>query len=95
MTQIYYGSKWITDFGVHSETAFINIPSLLQQEFFVIAKNMKEIKFGHFTGEIKNGSKTLIEIDLSHSSLNMQPIKSLFKIIRQIQYCEGFNTVAK
>lgn len=25
---------------------------------------MKEIKIGHFTGEIKNGSKTMIEIDL-------------------------------
>lgn len=64
MTQRYYGIKWIMDFGVHSETEFINIPSLLPLEFFVITKNMKEIKIGHFTGEIKNGSKTMIEIDL-------------------------------
>lgn len=64
MTQIYYGIKWIMDFGVHSETECINIPSLLSPELFVIAKNMKEIKIEHFTGEIKNGNQTMIEINL-------------------------------
>lgn len=44
MTQIYSGIKWIRDIGVHSETEFIHIPSLLPPEFFAIAKNMKEIK---------------------------------------------------
>lgn len=29
----------------------------------------------------------------SHYSLNMQSIKTFFKIIRQIQYCEGVNIV--
>lgn len=79
---------------------------------------MKEIKIGHFTGKIKHGSKTMIEIDLqsdrnysllvmgkkikleniglqSHNSLNTQSVKSLFKIITQIQYCKGVSTVEK
>lgn len=31
----------------------------------------------------------------SHYSLNTQSVKSLFKIIRKIQYCKGVSTVDK
>ena len=43
---------------------FINIPSLLPPDFFVITNKVEEIKIGHFTGEIINGRKSMIEIDL-------------------------------
>ena len=47
-----------------SETEeFINIPSLLPPDFFLI-NNVEEIKIGHLTEEIINGRKFMIEIDL-------------------------------
>ena len=47
-----------------SEIELINIASLSQPDFFVITNNVEKINRRHFTGEIVNGRKSLIEIDL-------------------------------
>ncbi|CAC5412159.1 unnamed protein product [Mytilus coruscus] len=115
-TQRYYGLSWKQDNISQPEILFIDIQTLLPTDYFVISKTPISMKIGHFTGEIINGSKIMIEIQLETDgsisllvmgkkielekigiqekfSMTVSSIESLFKIIKQLSYCSGVNTV--
>ena len=79
---------------------------------------MEEIRIGHFTGEIINGRKFMIEIDLpsdgkyslymmgkkidtenkglqNHFLLTPMSVKSLLKVISDLQYYRGMKTIKR
>ena len=115
-TQRYYGLSWKQDAISQPSILFIDIQTLLPEDYFVISKTQTSMKIGHFTGEIINGSKIMIEIQLESDggisllvmgkkiglekiglqekfSMTINSVESLFKLIKQLRYCSGVNSV--
>ncbi|XP_071174117.1 uncharacterized protein [Mytilus edulis] len=63
-TNRYYGIKWRN--ANQTEIAFREIFSIVPSDFFILSNLTDALTLGHFTGNIINGSKVLIEIILKN-----------------------------
>lgn len=63
-TQRYYGCTWKETHTFENNIEFNDVPTVIPENYFVISKTPFSIQIGHFTGEIVNGNKVLIEIEL-------------------------------
>jgi hypothetical protein len=61
-TKRYYGITWKSQSNAH--IAFADISSVIADDLFVLSKLTDTITIGHFTDDIVNGSKVLLEIVL-------------------------------
>ena len=63
-TQRYYGLSWKIEENLTQIVEFTNIPNFLPPDYFVTSKSLTQVQIGHFTGEIVNGNKLMLEINL-------------------------------
>ena len=68
---------------------FTNIPNFLPPDYFVTSKTLTQIQIGHFTGEIVNGNKLMLEINLQADGYF-----SLFFMVKKLcLHKTGFRTI--
>ena len=63
-TKRYYGINWKTENQSDSDIAFSDINTVIPGDLFILSKLLDTITLGHFTGDVINGSKVLLEIVL-------------------------------
>jgi hypothetical protein len=78
-TQRYYGLSWKIEENLTQIVEFTNIPNFLPPDYFVTSKTLTQIQIEHFTGEIVNGNKLMLEINLQADGYF-----SLFFIVKKL-----------
>ena len=63
-TQRYYGLSLKIEENLTQIVEFTNILNFLPPDYFVTSKTLTQIQIGHFTGEIVNSNKLMLEINL-------------------------------